>query len=187
MSLYEYGQAARDFPLLQYLAFYQVLEFFFLQFTREGVATRIRTHLKDPSFDLSNSRDVNRLIAVTGIAHTGLRRERDQLVETLEASITPADLIDWLSAGGRKDWFTGRQWVKGTTALRLVEDAIVGDVASRLYAIRNRIVHTKEFAESVGMELLLPSAPEARVLWPEIELVRFLASKALIHGSKLRY
>jgi hypothetical protein len=58
-----------------------------------------------------------------------------------------------------------------------------GDVAERIYDIRNRIVHTKNDPRDGEVELLLPFSDDAEQLSFDIELVQFLAQAALIAAS----
>jgi hypothetical protein len=55
-------------------------------------------------------------------------------------------------------------------------------VAKRIYAIRNRIVHTK--GASGYQEPLFPFDPETTYLGHDIDLVEFLAQKVLIASSQ---
>jgi hypothetical protein len=122
--------------------------------------------------------------------HAGLKRESDQLQHTLNESVEPEALRNFLrSDQSLIDHFMGaKQKIKGTRPLRLEVDGedIRAQVADRVYKVRNRIVHTKSGAEEFGLELLLPASGETKYLGPEVELVRWLAQRAMIHGSRLR-
>jgi hypothetical protein len=54
------------------------------------------------------------------------------------------------------------------------------DVATRIYEIRCRIVHTKSGYDE---EPLLPFDPEIRYLRFDVDLIQFLARKVLIDAS----
>jgi hypothetical protein len=189
-AFYWYGLSASEFPLLQYLAFYQVLEYFFSSFTRSATLGRLRSQLKDPGFDLNDDQTLGVLIDSTKTVHAGLKRESDQLQHTLNESVEPEALRNFLrSDQSLIDHFMGaKQKIKGTRPLRLEVDGedIRAQVADRVYKVRNRIVHTKSGAEEFGLELLLPASGETKYLGPEVELVRWLAQRAMIHGSRLR-
>lgn len=51
VSLYRYGRSAQGLPLLSFLAFYQVLEFFFPIFSQEDVTRRVQQTLRNPRFE----------------------------------------------------------------------------------------------------------------------------------------
>ncbi len=182
-TLYWYGNGAKELPLVQFLAYYQVLEFYFPQFNREAVIHRLRTKLKDPSFDAGDSAHLDRLISATAEAHYGVRNELEQLRATLRTCVDDDDLKAYLMDESRRDHFTrNKQSMKSVRPINLKQD-LHEQVAGRIYQIRNRIVHTKDLDEGSGLELLLPTSQETKTMGPEIRLVRWLAQRAMIHGS----
>ncbi|MFJ4253705.1 hypothetical protein [Microbacterium sp. NPDC090003] len=186
-ALYWYGASATGFPMLQFLAYYQVLEYFFSSFTRRAVVERLRSRLKDPRFDLRVDTDIDGLIDASRTAHAGLKNELDQLRHTLSDCIAPEAVRAFIRGDDQlsSHFVTPKSKIRGTTALRLDADDenLLRQLADRVYRVRNRIVHTKAGAEEIGLDLLLPSSSESDDLWPEIELVRFLAQSALVHGA----
>lgn len=59
---------------------------------------------------------------------------------------------------------------------------ICSDAAELIYDIRCKIVHTKQ--DGAGEErLLLPLSPEADLLQRNIDLIQFLAQKAIVAAS----
>lgn len=189
-AFYWYGVSAGEFPLLQYLAFYQVLEYFFSSFTRSATLSRMRSQLKDPAFELTSDQAMGMLIETTRTVHAGLKHESDQLRQTLFECIEPDALRLFIrSDPALVEHFLGaKQKVKGTRTLRLDsdDDDIRNQVSERIYKVRNRIVHTKSGADEFGLELLLPISDEMAFLAPEVKLVRWLAQRALIHGARIR-
>lgn len=127
---------------------------------------------------------LDRLISATAEAHYGIRNELDQLRATLRTCVDDDDLRAYIEAEGQKDHFTrSKQSMEGVQRVNLKQD-LHGQLATRIYQIRNRIVHTKDLDEDSGLELLLPTSDETRSMGPEIMLVRWLAQRAMIHGSK---
>ncbi|MFC9473072.1 hypothetical protein ACFTS5_12895 [Nocardia sp. NPDC056952] len=187
-ALYWYAMGATRFPLSQFLAYYQILEFYFSSFNRENVIQNIRRHMKNPSFAANNTAEINRLIDLTRDAHRGVRGERAQLLIALHACIGESSLRQILEQKSVKDELCAKkQKLKGVAALRLGEgDDIFEQVASRIYSIRCRIVHTKEGADGTEFDLLLPNDDESGNLGADIQLVRALAQHAMIHGGQER-
>jgi len=190
MDFYWYGVSAYEFPLLQYLAFYQVLEYYFAQFTRAAVANRVRTQLKNPAFDLKSEKDIGVLISTTRPAHAGLKQESEQLRLAMSECVEPNALRNFLNEDEQRlAYFTAtKQKVGDVKPLRMgaADMELLDQVSERVYRVRNRIVHTKSIAEEAGFELLLPTSEEARYMGPEIELVMWLARRALVHGASFR-
>jgi hypothetical protein len=57
------------------------------------------------------------------------------------------------------------------------------EISTRVYSIRNRIVHMKEGGGRKGQQLLAPYSREARDLAADLRLARFLAGHAMEHWS----
>lgn len=146
MSLYWYARSAISMPLLQFLAFYQVIEFYFFSYSQEEARRKIRGILKDPTFRLDRDSDIARLLSSVNVKGRGFGDERSQLRATLNSCLTPEELRAFLTENeARKEFFTNKQ--KGLTnhklALNNVEADLRNDVADLIYDIRCKIVHTK--------------------------------------------
>jgi hypothetical protein len=83
LSLYWYGVSADGMPLLQYLAYYQVLEYYFPQYARKEALTQLKEELRDPRFRPTDEDDLSRILQIASI--NGGRRGAE--VEQLRASI----------------------------------------------------------------------------------------------------
>jgi hypothetical protein len=177
-NLYWYATTAREFPLLQYLAYYQILEFNFARLGRVGVALRLQELLDDSGFDPDDEQIVSRLVEATSVAHVGLSREEVQLRAALDVLVSDDELRTFIS-GQASTFLDAIQLIGGVERLDLDSPRLVSNVARRIYAIRNRIVHTdNQFGED-GVSQLLPASSESQALANEIKLVRWLAIKAM--------
>lgn len=184
LALYRYGRsAANGLPLLEFLAYYQCLEYFFPVFYREEQLRVLRTALLHPTFDPRDDRSLNRILSVAGSGRNS-GTERDHLRATLRACIDTDTLRDFLSGseGILEHFCTKKQKIDGVQRIQL--DSTIADlrdqVADRIYAIRCRIVHTKQDGGEAGTSLLLPSSREVYSLNPDIALLRLVAQHALI-------
>jgi hypothetical protein len=186
ISLYWYAKSARGMPLLQYLAFYQVLEFYFPTYSKREVGRKLQATLKDPSFRADRDVDITRILSIVGSSKGGaFGTEKEQLKATITECVEPSDLTDFfLVDEARKSFFAGAQ--KGLTTKRLNFSNpnldIRSDVAELIYDIRCKIVHTKQ-GEATEEKLLLPLSPEADLLRRNIELIQFVAQKAIVAAS----
>lgn len=189
MGLYWYAKSASGLPLLRFLVNYQVMEFYFPVYSEAEAQRTLRNVLKDPSFDPSRDADVARLLSAIKVGAKGRTygNESEQLEATIRASVTADDLRDFLISGNeeRYRFYTSdeaKKIVAETIPVRRESDDHRGAVAKRIYAIRNRIVHTKGSFEE--REPLLPFDREAAHLGHDVELVEFLAQKVLIASSR---
>lgn len=191
LSLYHYGRSASSMPLLQFLAFYQVLEFFFPQYFRRHLLQRVRQEIMDPRFDMANDSHVANIISLASSSGRGNSSEREQLKATINACVDESTLRSFLEDDPDRMKFLGdKKKIKGIPALDSTSRSapLLDQTSERIYAVRCRIVHTKSDSSSDTVsDLMLPSGPEAAALSADVELVQFLAQKAIIaSGSALR-
>lgn len=187
ISLYWYARSATGMPLLQFLAFYQVLEFYFSTYYQAEARRKIRSSLKDPTFRPDRDVDIGRVIDVTRLgSNAGYGDERSQLRATLQECVDPNALRTFLTDNeSRKKFFSSK--TKGLTSRQLPianpDVDLRNDVADRIYDIRCKIVHTKGESRNGEIELLLPFSEEAEQLVYDIDLLQYVAQRALIAAS----
>lgn len=183
LALYQYARTASGLPLLEYLAYYQSLEYFFPVFAREQTVRSLRTALLNPRFDPTDDGAVNRLINLSAPAVRAGVAEREQLRATVRACIEAEDLREWVKSSDAhiEHFCSKKQAIKGVAPIRIEGDQsdLRDQAADRIYAIRCRVVHTKQDGGGPGDELLLPSSAETESLRLDVELVRLVAQRAL--------
>lgn len=188
MSLFWYGRRARGMPLLQYLAYYQVVEFYFPAYAEKEVRRRLRNVVAGPTFSPHSDRELGKLVDV--MASTGTRSvlgdEKSQLRATLrdcmEGSAVRALIADDSYSGHFGKKFPGLTDVILRDSTQ--DDDLVTRTAERIYEIRCMIVHTKEASGGEHRGLLLPFSPEAERLGPDIDLVELAARSTLIAAGQ---
>ena len=187
ISLYWYGRSAFGMPLLQFLAFYQVIEFYFTTYSKAEAQRKLKVILKDPTFRGDRDADIGKLLSAIHVSRSGtFGDERSQLRATLSECIDPKALREFLeSTEERKQFYTAKGAGQSLHKIPLSNPVtdLRNDVADRVYDIRCRIVHTKGDSGGEDPILLLPYSPEARQLAIDIELVQYLAQSVLISGS----
>ncbi|MGO8116008.1 hypothetical protein AB9F43_15645 [Rhizobium leguminosarum] len=111
ISLYWYGRSANGMPLLQFLAYYQVLEFYFPAYSQKETARRIQNILKDPRFRKESDTDIASLLSVVKASRSGsYGGEREQLRATLNECTDAAALRGFFEDGDeRKSFFGGKK------------------------------------------------------------------------------
>jgi hypothetical protein len=188
LSLYWYGRSASGMPLLQFLAFYQVLEFYFPIYSQSEAQRKLKTILKDPTFRGDRDSDVAKLLSAIQVSRSGgYGDERSQLRATLLECVDSASLREFLeSEVDRKEFYSGKNKDLQCHKIPLGNSTadLRADVAERLYEIRCKIVHTKGDSQSADVEPVLPFSKEAEQLSFDIDLVQYLARKVLIAGSR---
>lgn len=187
ISLYWYARSAERMPLLQFLAFYQVLEYYFPTYSDQEALGRLQRILKEPTFNAHNSSHVVRLLqAVKSHSGKGFGGERDQLSATLRGCLDANELLDFACADeDRKVALTSKGKLSDhKLPLTRSQGDVLKNAADRIYDIRCRIVHTKNGDDETEVTLLLPNSEEADSLGYDIELVQFIAQRVLIANSR---
>ncbi len=190
MSLYWYAKTASPMPLLRFLAFYQILEFYFPVYSEVEAQRTLKNVLKDPTFDPTRDADVSRLLGAIKVGSKGrtFGNELEQLEATVRHCVSADDLRGFLipEDEARYVFYTSddaKKVVRETLPLRRESEDHRGAVAKRIYAIRNRIVHTKGAQTNEALPLF-PFDPETKHLDHDIDLAEFLAKKVLVASSR---
>ena len=185
-QLYSYARITRDLPLQEFLAYYQVLEFFFDRAVREDVIRSVRTAIARPQFDHHDDRQIADIIARAAPAAKVSLSEREQLRVTVRSAVTAADLRELVEVlEEQEEYFTARkQRIGGLSALNLRSSTLQDEVSDRIYTLRCRIVHTKESGSSSSDGILLPTSEEARYLSLEMPLIRHIAEEVILSRSR---
>jgi hypothetical protein len=185
LSLYWYAQSALGMPLLQYLALYQVIEFYYPIYSELAAQKKVANTLKDPCFNSHNEKDIARIFNIVKSASSA-KSELSQLESTFKECVDAGLLRDWLkSESKREEYFRSKNAVKLSeykVHSNSDDDDLLRQVWQRFYNIRCRIVHTKG-AEG-ELEVLHPQSKEVKFLEYDIELANFLAHRVLISSSK---
>lgn len=183
LALYWYAKSAENMPLQKFLAFYQVLEFYYPNFTKVSAKKKVKNLLLDPSFNIDKDKDLNRILDIVESSSSSTTDERSQLYATLEECVAPSELISFFKPKKTHDFFLkkNREITEVTIPLADKKADIIKSVASRVYDIRCRIVHTKDL--SGATKPLLPNSQGAESLNEDIKLVEFLAKKVIISAS----
>jgi hypothetical protein len=187
ISLYWYGRTARGMPLLQYLAYYQVIEYYFPRYSRIEAQDRIKSIIKDPTFNIDKQQDIAKILNVVSRSGSGgLGSERSQMRSTVEGCVTDKELREFIKEDDDRSKFFGGGKTRGLSdqgiPVRNQSHDIREEVAYRLYDIRCRIVHTK--GDDSEYDLIVPFSPEVEDILHDLKIIRFIAKKILIQNSR---
>lgn len=182
ISLYNYGRNAAGMPLLQFLAYYQVAEYFFPFFSKIEAQKRIRSILKRPNFRSEKDSDIGQIISAIQETRAGaLYDERTLLKATLKEVFSPNDLREFLNNNRYSEFFKNDFKKVHNAKLTIESDKaeIIDQVAERLYGIRCKIVHTKAGTVADELDLIVPYSEEEQYLGPDVELMSFVARRCI--------
>ncbi len=100
MSFYWYAGASSEKPLLQFLAYYQVIEFYFSRYSFKKIVSMIEDIKKD--IDEKNLSRTELIKSIKNI-ESNEYREQDQILATLQACITQQSIIAFLEIDSIED------------------------------------------------------------------------------------
>ncbi|MGB6067621.1 MAG: hypothetical protein WBG50_22675 [Desulfomonilaceae bacterium] len=187
IALYWYARSAGGMPLLQFLAYYQCIEFYFPAYSQKEARRRIRNILKDPTFKIGKDSDIGRIMsALMPVTRQGLQDERSQLANVLRECLDEEDLRIFLTSSQDRANLLGGRKSKLKCHPININDAgpdLPNEIATRVYGLRCRIVHSKAEGGKGADDPLLPFSEESYLLKPDIELIRYAARKVLIAAS----
>lgn len=190
LSLYWYARSADEMPLLQYLAFYQVIEFYFPFYSQVKAKKAIKNILKTPGFNAHNDTDIVKVLQTAKLGFgKGFGAESDQLEATMQECLDISRLKYFLEENElRKDYFTKNknQKMLGLAPFLIndTDDIVRKNIVNRIYRLRCRIVHAKTGSDSDEARSIYPFTPESVLLDWEIELIHYVARQILIANSR---
>jgi hypothetical protein len=186
VSLYSYGRGALGTPLLQYLAYYQAIEFFFPSFFHAKLIGRVRNELRDIRFNKESDGDIQRILSIASQAIPRGAPEREQLRATFDACLDEGVVKQFISEREQMQTFLEKKnQIKDIPPISLKSNnRVIDQLVERVYSLRCRIVHTKEDGGSSTAEVLLPFSAEVSKMEHDLELMQFICQKVIIGGSR---
>lgn len=188
ISLYWYAKESSNMPILQFLAFYQSIEFYFPIYSSFEAKQKIQSLIKDPRFNPNKDADISKIISTIKLSSGGksFGNEKDQLKATLNACTDNSELKEFFKADKNRLIFygdnKGKNISKQKISIKNETADFITEVTERIYEIRCRIVHSK--ASESEFNVLLPYSSEVKQLNFDIELIEFISRKVLITSSR---
>lgn len=187
VSLYWYGKSARSMPLLQYLAYYQCIEFYFPRYSQIEARKRVGAIVRRPTFRAMRDDDLDRVISAVQAARSGgYGSERTQLRAVINECIGSDELRNYLEAStDRSEHFSGKSAKARYHKIPIGNKKadLRNDVADRIYDIRCRVVHTKNDQSDDELKMILPFSDDVDHLGEDIDLIEFVSTAVLSTSS----
>lgn len=179
-SLFGFAGAELDNPPLAFLSYYQILEYYLSLAVKRKALREIGKEVSDPLFDKTSPESLMRVLSLGERSFHGT--EASQLRTLVEECVRVGKMEEFLSGTEESEHFGKRGPIKGVGVVSVGnrQQSLAAQVADRVYAIRNRIVHAKDDPKYDDAPPILPQSAEADALWPDIYLVRFLASEVIL-------
>ena len=174
------------FPILKYLTFYQILEYFFIKVSDEELYNKLSYELKDPKF-VPKEPHIAILVRIVE-EHSKKLDETEMLKNVLKKYIDFTGLKEFIENYEEKiseKIYTKRNEIFGEIVeVSLKENHIFGNIAKIINIIRNALVHSSDRYE--GKIRYVPFSESTEIVEKHIPLLKFLAEK-VIFATSLSY
>lgn len=174
------------FPILKFLTFYQILEYFFNKVSDEELYNKLSYELKDPKF-APNELHIVKLVRIVE-EHSKKVDETEMLKNVLKKFIDFKDLKEFIENYEEKiseKIYTIRNEIFGEIVqVILKENHVFGNIAKTIKIIRNALVHSSDRYE--GKKRYVPFSESTEIVEKHIPLLKFLAEK-VIFATSLSY
>lgn len=178
VSYYKVAKAS-PFPSQSFLAYYHVLEYFFLRVSELLLHDRLSAMLNAPSFSVNRTGLDKVIAAVRG--QDSRSDETEMLRNVLERFVPEQDLIDFLAAFeakcGEKLYTKRRQVFGEQMQITPQKDHALANASKVLKHVRNAIVHSSDRYKREDCHIPLSETED--VIEEFIPLVRFLAERVI--------
>ena len=173
-----------DDPVIQFLSFYQVLEYYFVSISEEQLYTKLSQRINDLKFSTS-PRNLDRLIQDT-LTHKRETDETEMLKNVLIRFVDEDEIIEFIKAYEEyldDNLYTKKRTIFGEAVeIWLNPGHVTGNLAKRIKIIRNALVHSSDRYER--QQRYIPTYGSEKMIRNEIPLLRFFAEKVIIGSVK---
>lgn len=181
ISYYNLALASESL-VLGYLALYKILEYFFTSVSENELHKKIKEHLVSPDFSHTKSKKLRDLVKTIRQFENKMD-ELSALKLVINSYFEKDELREWVEEYERNngEYFTTQLSLFGTIVrVDSSDSTIVSNIASRIYLIRNALVHNKE--GEVGR--FVPYSGQEELIHKEVQILLFLAEQMIIKTGK---
>lgn len=182
--IYYYQQAlSTDNPVLKYLSYYQILEYFFDIVAKANEIKEVRDNITHPDFLNKNDESIVDLI---DLIKTTKREDKKSLLLVLEEYLKETKLKkDLINYNSSYYDYLKTCGVKFANAKNLREEGknnVISkqSISERIIKVRNALTHSKQGKN----EVYIPFTKHEEELRKELPLIRFVAEQIIINSSE---
>lgn len=175
-----------DEPVFAFLAYYQVLERFFIDVSDRRLHVKLERQLLNPDFRVTTTHI--RDLAQQVFSHSREYDETEMLKSVLEEYVDPIDLANiireyetWI---GSYHYTKEREFWGYKGRVNLDSGHILGNVATRIKAIRNALVHSTDRHEFASRHV--PYTSDSSLVGTELPIIKYIAERVIIATSTPR-
>lgn len=185
--------ASSDDPLIQFIGYYHILEYFFEEVYKKELIRLVREEIIRPEFSVNNDSELAKIIDKIGNKSSSytFANEREALKLTLMEFIVIDKIIDKLTYYTNEyvDYYRDNTVsFSGGSKVDLMSDdkKIFEKLANRIYETRTSIIHSKsnELKSENKKRFIYSPFKDSEALSKEIPLIKALAEEVIINSAE---
>ena len=184
IRFYQRGMSTDD-PVIQFLSFYQVLEYYFDSVSDKLLYDKLSQRINDPKF-LTSQSNLDRVIKDI-LSHTKeTTHETIKLKLVLDKFIDETELIEFIKAYEKhldNNLYSKKYTVFGKDIeVKFLSGHVFGNIATRIKTIRNALVHSSDSFERD--QRYIPTTSNENIIRIEIPVIKYLSEKVIIASGR---
>jgi len=172
-----------DDPVNAFLSYYHVLEYYFVRVADEKLYDQLARRINDPKF-AAVPKHLDGVVRDT-LQHRTETDETEMLKLVLSKFVDESDVVDFIKAYEaylQDNIYTKKRSIFGQDIeVKLNPGHVFGNVAKRIKAIRNALVHSSDRHER--RERYVPTRKSEDLIRRETSLLKHLAEKVIVAAA----
>ncbi|MFX4955791.1 hypothetical protein ABTC33_17935 [Acinetobacter baumannii] len=182
LSYYWSAESSQSYPLISFLGYYQVVEYFYSYFAENDLRNKIGNIIKEPSFNVHDYKMLNKIITVNK-NFINSNKDQAKLTVTINSCVDESEFKEWFNSDIERVNYFNTVSCSKVSPIKInskTDTALLKQAIERFYDVRCRIVHTDTNNES---ERNLSPRNHIESFNYDIELAKYFAQKVLICTS----
>lgn len=181
-----------DDPILNYMFFYQILEYYINEGEKKKIRNVIEKSVKRRDFHVNQDEKINNISEKITRIKKANETEEKRLKTLLEECIDEYELIEKINEiekNSEENIYTKPDHYEIITSntdcvtIQNRENHVISNLATRIYKIRCGIVHGKKDFSEQGVEIV-PSSKSRRIIRKELGLLRWIVEEVIMEASR---
>lgn len=182
LSYYWSAESSQSYPLMSFLGYYQVVEYFYSFFAENDLRNKIGNIIKDPRFNMHDYKSLNKIITANK-NFINSNKDQAKLSVTIKSCVDKSEFKEWFESDSERVSYFSNACCSKVSPIKInskTDTDLLKQALDRFYDIRCRIVHTDTNNES---ERNLSPRSHIENFNYDIELAKYFAQKVLICTS----
>ena len=163
-------------PKIQFLSFFNVLEYYADELNEDKICKQIQSIVTDPHFKQSKVKEYRKVSKI--FDNKNIFHDDQTLLALLNSYLDKEKLIEFLD---KNPFYTENSAYKiKETILKSDDGNLIAKVKKRIYGVRNALVHSKE-----GNSVKYTPIKDDLHIKEEIPLIKFLAEQIIINSATI--